>query len=245
MTAQSLTSPFQFHAREIVLPMALGIGLGSAAFIPDLLEESAAPYATPFFSSGFAWGFIALLAGYAARRQKSSIAAGATAFTIAVIIYYGLILVVSQRWYIDPSSTEDGLPTSRGLLSVGRSIGFWTFSAIIGGGVLGWLGWAARHAATRLGSAVIGITLGLLTGEGLFTLIYVKSIWLGPLDAFDLSRLVPSLVQILFSAMAIALMVSFRKQPVVWWVAILVGITSILVNILVWYAVLKIRIIIY
>ncbi len=41
------------------LPVALGAGLGVAAYLPDLLDDSVAPYANPLFSSGFAWGLVA------------------------------------------------------------------------------------------------------------------------------------------------------------------------------------------
>jgi len=234
--------PSQLHAWGIVLPAALGAGLGLAAYIPDMLEESAAPYATPFFSSGFAWGFIALLAGYMTRRQKISITVGGATLAIAVITYYCLILFVSQRWYINPSDTEDGLASSAGLLSVGRSIGFWVVGAIIGGGIMGWLGCATRHAPAWQGSVLLGVTLGLLTGEGVFTLIYVRSIWLGPLDAFDLSKLVPSLAQIVFGLGAVAFMASLRKQPIARLAVSAAGTASVVANVLLWYAVLSIRI---
>ncbi|HEX5540852.1 MAG TPA: DUF6518 family protein [Micromonospora sp.] len=227
---------------EYVPSAALGVGLGLAAYIPDTLNDSGAPYVNPFFSSGFAWGFAALLAGYMARRQRVSVVAGGATLAIAVIAYYSLILFVNQRWYVDASNTEDGLPSSAGLLSVGRSIAFWALAGVSGGGMMGWLGWTIRQASAHRGSTALGAALGLLTGEAVFTLIHVKSIYLGPLDTFDLSKLIPSLIQITLAVIAVAIMVILRKRSINWRVAIVVGATSVALSALLWYAVLTVRI---
>lgn len=241
MTARSMTLRKQLHTREIVVPAALGIGLGLAAYIPDMLDDAAAPYANPFFSSGFAWGFIALLAGYLTRRERASIAVGGATLTFAVITYYCLILFVNQRWYVDALNSEDGLASSAGLDSVARSIAFWVFGAVVGGAIMGWLGWASRETSARRSSAVLGVILGLLTGEGLFTVTYFGFFYLGPVDAFYLSKLIPAIVQIMLGVIAVVLTAIVGKQPTAWRLTAGVGAVSVVVNVMLWYAVFSVR----
>ncbi|MGI5180282.1 DUF6518 family protein [Dactylosporangium sp. CA-152071] len=222
------------------LPVALGAGLGVAAYLPDLLDDSVAPYATPLFSSGFAWGLVALVAGYTTRRPRSSIVAGAAALTTAVFVYY-LLVVAGQRWYVDASSSADGMATMAGLRSVGRSVVFWTAGALIGGGMLGWLGHVVRHAPASPGSAAIGVTFGLLSGEAIGIPLVYSSVWDAPLDPFSLAKLVPSLAQLVLGVATVAVLTRIRDRPTMWRLTVLAAAASVVVNVTLWYVLLTVR----
>ncbi|MET7396835.1 DUF6518 family protein [Dactylosporangium sp. NPDC005572] len=217
------------------LPVALGACLGVAAYLPDLLDDSVAPYANPLFSSGFAWGLVALVAGYARRRPRSSIVAGAAALTVAVFVYY-LLIVAGQRWYVDALSSADGMASMAGLRSVGRSVVFWTAGALIGGGTLGWLGHLVRHAPASPGSAAIGTTLGLLSGEAI-SIPLVYNAW----NTFSPTRLVPSLTQLILTVATVAVLTRIRDRPTIWWLVVLAAAASVVVNVILWYVLLTVR----
>ncbi|MFY1637421.1 hypothetical protein ACN27F_29825 [Solwaraspora sp. WMMB335] len=196
-----------------------------------------AAYMNPFFSSGFSWGSAGLLTGFLASRPKSSVLAAGGTLATAAITYYVLILLVGQRWLVRPSDIETDATSSAGLLSVGRSIVFWTVVGLIGGGLMGWLGWSIRHSPVRLGSAVLGLSFALLVGEGVFTLINVQSIYHGPLNSFDLSKLVPALTQIVLGVVSAGYAIRTRRLPVAWPVVGTVGLASLAASVFIWYAV--------
>jgi len=166
--------------------------------------------------------------------------AGVT-LAIATVTYYSLVLFVSQRWHVDPSNLEPGAASSAGMLSVGRSFVFWTVGGLIGGGFMGWLGWAIRDAPIRLASGGLGVSFALLIGEGVFTLIHVRSIYQGPLDSFDLSKLIPSLIQIVLGTLSVGFAASLRRQPMSWRISGGIGAASIVASVLLWYALSAMR----
>ncbi|GIH08205.1 hypothetical protein Rhe02_62720 [Rhizocola hellebori] len=215
--------------------IALGITLGAAAFLPDLMSDAAAPYATPLVSSGFAWGVVALYAGHTAKTPRSAAVTASAVLILATIVYYGLILFVSQRWMISAENSEDGLPSYAGLHGLVRTFALWMICGAAGGAVIGSLGHAMRVGQTRLGSVAAGLAAGLLAGQACFTLVFVRSIWSGPLDAFDLSKLVPSLAQILLTATVMALLLAphWRAMSIRWFG--LAAAASLTVSILIWY----------
>ncbi len=213
----------------------MGLALGCAAFIPDLMTEQAAPYATPLVSSGFAWGCIALITGFQFRRPETAALAGIGVLMLATITYYALIVLVSRRWDVD-AELSTGAPYS-GLWSVARSTGLWLAGSACGGAIMGILGYLIRKARPGLASAATGLAAGFLGGEAFFTLIRVRSVWIGPLTQFDLSKLVPSIAQLALTAMAITLLIRKRSERTQTPALLLALLASLAVNILVWYLV--------
>lgn len=224
----------QGSSLKAIMCAAVGVGLGAVAVIPDVSGEHLAAYLNPFFSSGFAWGFAGLLTGSVASRAAASPKLAGLTLTIAVITYYGLIVVIGRRGWGDPVYAELDIGPSAGLSSVGRSLLFWAASAVVGGGFIGWLGWLARNSSVRLGSAAIGVSFALLCGEAVFTLVHVRSIYQGPLDAFDLGKLVPSLVQIVLAFLGIGVVLRLRRQPVSRRLVAGVGAGAVAASVLLW-----------
>ncbi|MGI5238873.1 hypothetical protein [Dactylosporangium sp. CA-139066] len=118
---------------------------------------------------------------------------------------------------------------------------FWIAGALIGGGTVGWLGHVVRHAPASPGSAAIGATLGLLSGEAVSVPLVYSSVWDAPLDPYSLARLVPSLEQLVLGVAAVAVLTRLRDRPRMWRLTVLAAAASVVANVILWYVVLTVR----
>ncbi|MEV6343822.1 hypothetical protein [Actinoplanes sp. NPDC051851] len=191
------------------LVIVAGCAVGAAAFGVDYASGLSAKILTAATSSGFAWGLMALLAGYAnARRAVIAASAGAGSLLAATGTYYTLILFVSQRWRV--GTTESGSSGAMdGLMSVARTASFWVVGSLLAGVVFGLLGRLIRHASPRRSAVLIGGLFALLSAQGWNNLAFHR-IWL-TMDEFGVGVLVYAVSIVVFSALAAALLITLTN----------------------------------
>lgn len=150
--------------------------LGSSAFVADFVDGPAGRVMVVLTSSGFAWGLAGFLVARATPYGRAGAAVGrATGLLVtATVVYYALILVGTRRWMAGGVVTE-------GLLDVGLMTALWVAGSIVGGAVLGVLGWLVRRAGEPgreqpglmarngpvIAAGALGLACGLLAGQGL------------------------------------------------------------------------------
>lgn len=136
--------------------LAGGLSLGVLAVAADLLPDGSAvrAVATPVLSGGLSWGLGALAAGALARRAVRAALAGGLLLVVAVVAYYAAVLAF-------------GLRTEAGGRAVLLAASVWLGLALVGGPILGLLGWVARHGAPNPSAAAVGVLAGALMSQGL------------------------------------------------------------------------------
>lgn len=161
----------------------------------------------PAFSSGFAWGVVALAVSYHALTLRSALVAGVGTLVLATLTYYGLVGSLSRQWLSD---SGPALP-AEGLSSVTRASAFWLVGALFGGLGLGLLAHVVRMGTVRNASVALGIAFGLLTGEAIYAIFHVVFIWVGPVGSLVWARLGAAAVQLLLAAVVAFLL---HRPPV-------------------------------
>jgi len=229
-TVHSGTSarPAQHNARRVFLTAA---ALGTAAFLSDLVPGTPGAVLLTLTSSGFAWGVTALFAGFRQKTRGSAVLAGTATLLIATVIYYFMILVISQRWrggYFQDGSSAD----VSGLLSVGRAAAFWAIASLCAGPLLGFIGWKARAGSDRESALIIGAAFGLLSANGFHTLIFqTPGIRLGEVGVhFLLSRL----LTIILSAIATLYLLRRRRISPATGTFVISAVLSVFAGLLLW-----------
>ncbi|MFI7649743.1 DUF6518 family protein [Micromonospora sp. NPDC049460] len=197
-------------ARRELSPLLAGVALGMAAFAADLVPEAVGRFLVPAFSSGFAWGVVALAVSYYAPTLRSALVAGVGTLALATLTYYGLVASLSRQWL---SGSGSALPPD-GLYSIARASAFWLAGALFGGLVLGCLAHVVRVGAARNASIALGVAFGLLTGEAAYAIFHVVFVWVGPMDSFVWARLGAAAVQLLLAAAAALVALRLRRRSV-------------------------------
>jgi hypothetical protein len=196
--------------RQVLSPVFAGVALGTAAFSADVVPEAVGRFLVPAFSSGFAWGVVALAVSFFAATLTSALVAGVGTLVLAALIYYGLVVLLSQRWYYGSSgSGPEGVASLDGLSSVMHASAFWLVGSLFGGLVLGCLAQFVRVGSTRSASIALGVAFGLLIGEAAYAVFHAVFIWVGPVDSFVWARIESAAVQLL---LATAVLVTVRLR---------------------------------
>ncbi|MEO3776031.1 hypothetical protein ABGB16_04070 [Micromonospora sp. B11E3] len=221
-----------------VLPSLLaGVALGVAAFTADLVPEAVGRFLVPAFSSGFAWGVVALAVSYCAPTFRSTLLAGVGTLVLATLVYYGLVASLTREWLSGsgPALSPDGLH------SVMRASAFWLAGALFGGLVLGCLAHVVRVGTVRDAGIALGVAFGLLAGEAGYVIFHVVFIWLGPVDSFILGRLGAAAVQLLLSAAVVLAALRLRRPSVSMWVFLVAATVSTAASIASWHLITSVR----
>jgi hypothetical protein len=199
---------------SLLLPAA-GVPLGVLAFLGDELPDPMGPIVLTLTSNGFAWGAVALVAGYLVRRARRAPVVATVLLIVATLVYYGLILVVSRRWSggtLDDGSSADAY----GLMSVARAAGFWLLISVGAGLVLGGLGHLVRSGPRQRSSAAAGIAFGMLAAEGLSQLSHD---YYGPIpDGFVQAIVMSNAVTVVLSLVVTVALLAFRGSGRSWWI---------------------------
>jgi Family of unknown function (DUF6518) len=229
-------------SREIVPPLLLGIGLGVAAFLPDLLAEDAAQLLTPVVSSGFGWGMAALFIGFFARRTQSAALAGVSTLVLATVTYHFLTVVTSPRWDLHPADIEGGeTGVSDVLASVTPALVLWLAVSLCGGAVMGLLGHTITRGKAHQASIAAGVAFGLLAGEGTYTLFHTVFIWVGPIDSFIWNKVLSATMQLLLAALATVLALSSRRPTRSWSTFLIAATASAAASTVLWHLIQSAR----
>jgi hypothetical protein len=129
------------------LALLIGIAIGAGTSIGqahlNLPWSSLVNSASPWLLGGF-------LAGALQQRIRTGIAAGLLACVSEVVAYYAV--------------TE-----ARGYAASNGEIAFWVVSALIGGPLFGWGGWAWRHGAAQFRPLGAGLAGGTFLAEAIGT----------------------------------------------------------------------------
>jgi hypothetical protein len=238
----SISATFRLAGRMALVPLALGIGIGVAAFVPDIVDSSAAELLLPVVSSGFAWGLAALLAAAFANSRSTAILSGVGVLWLATITYYSLIVFVSRRWYHGVDSFEGGrFGQWSGLVSVARSAGVWLLASVCAGVLLGILAYAVRHGTARSGTISMGISFGLLAGRGVYHLFHITVLWVGPFDSFARGKLYLALIEVLLVVVSLAVVFWVRRKTTSPSLLALILVPSVVASAAAWYAIEMVR----
>lgn len=85
--------------------------------------------------------------------------------TLATLLYYLLVLLVSRRW--SGATLEDGSSADlHGLRSIAIMTTVWLAGSFVAGAALGLLGHVVRFGRESRAAVAAGLTCGLLSGEG-------------------------------------------------------------------------------
>ncbi|WP_320066551.1 DUF6518 family protein [Micromonospora sp. RTGN7] len=223
--------------REVLPPVFAGVALGMAAFTADLVPEAVGRFLVPAFSSGFAWGVVALAVSYYAPTLRSAFVAGVGTLALATLTYYGLVASLSRQWLSD---SGPALPPD-GLYSVTRASVFWLAGALFGGLILGCLAHVVRVGAVRDASIALGVAFGLLAGEAAYAIFYVVIIWVGPVDSFVWARLGAAAVQLLLAAVVACFALRLRRLPLSLWLFLMTATVSTAASAASWHLVESVR----
>ncbi|MEU8076610.1 hypothetical protein AB0B31_14285 [Catellatospora citrea] len=197
-----------------LLLSALGVPLGTLAFLGDELPEAAGRIVLTLTSNGFAWGTAALVAGYLVRRARRAPVVATALLLVATTVYYGLILVVSRRW--SGATLDDGSSADvHGLLSIARAAGFWLLLSVGAGLMFGSLGHFIRNGPRHLSSAASGLAFGMLAAEGLYQLSH-DYYWPVTND-FVRAIVVSNAVTVMLSLVVTVALSASRRARGSWW----------------------------
>ncbi|MEU7928520.1 DUF6518 family protein [Micromonospora sp. NPDC049801] len=221
--------------REVLPPVFAGVALGVAAFAADLVPEAVGRVLVPAFSSGFAWGVVALVVSYYAPTFRSALVAGVGTLALSTLTYYGLVASLSRQWLSDSAPPPDGLG------SIMRASAFWLVGSLVGGLVLGYLAHVFRTGTTRNAGIALGVALGLLAGEAAYTVLFIAFVWVGPMDFFVWTRLGAAAVQILLAAAAALVALRLRRPPVSPRVFMMAAAVSTVASIASWHLIESVR----
>lgn len=137
----------------LIAALLVGALLGALAVLIDEVPVERARLFLAFVSTGLSWGAAAIMLGAASRERVVAGVAGLVVLGAAVGTYY---LLNHQMGLRDT--------TGQALLRAGQ---LWGLAALIGGPVLGSLGWSMRFGNRQEGSIALGVLCGLLLGQGL------------------------------------------------------------------------------
>lgn len=228
--------------RQALPPVLAGVALGVAAFSVDLAPEVVGRFLVPAFSSEFAWGVVALAVSYFAATFRSALVAGVGTLVLATLIYYGLVVSLSRRWYHGSSSSgPEEVVSLDGLTSVARASAFWLVGALIGGLVLGCLASVVRVGSARNAGVALGAAFGLLTGEAAYAIFHALFIWVGPVDSFVCARIGSAAVQFLLAVVAALVALRLRRRLVALWVLLMAAAVSVTANVAIWHLIELVR----
>ena len=137
----------------VSVALAIGVSLGALAVVVDEVDFRGARVILLFVSTGLSWGAAAILVGAFSRQRAMACVAATVVLGSAIAAYYGL-------------NQSLGLRDAPGaaLLSEAR---LWGIAAVVGGPILGFLGWTYRFGERRASSIALGALCGLLLGQGL------------------------------------------------------------------------------
>lgn len=222
--------------------MFAGVALGTAAFSADLVPEAVGRFLVPVFSSGFAWGVVALAVSFFAATLTSALVAGVGTLVLATLIYYGLIVSLSQRWYHGSNgSGPEGAASLGGLSSVIHASTFWLVGSLFGGLVLGCVAYVVRVGSTPNASIALGVAFGLLTGEAAYAVFHAAFIWVGPVDSFVWARIGSAAVQFLLATATVLVTVRLRRRLVSLRVLLLTAAGSTVASVAIWHLIESVR----
>ncbi|GAB4057272.1 DUF6518 family protein [Catellatospora paridis] len=197
-----------------LLLAALGVPLGTLAFLGDELPDAVGRIVLTLTSNGFAWGTAALVAGYLVRRARRAPVVATVLLLVATTVYYGLILVVSRRWSggtLDDGSSADAL----GLQSIARAAGFWSLLSVGAGLMFGSLGHLVRNGPRQRSSAAAGLAFGMLAAEGLYQLSH--DYYWPVTDDFVRAIVVSNAVTVVLSLVVTVVLLASRRGRGSWW----------------------------
>ncbi|MEU8328020.1 DUF6518 family protein [Micromonospora sp. NPDC048839] len=221
--------------RKVTPPVLAGSAMGMAAFIADLVPETVGRFLVPAFSSGFAWGMVALVVSYYVPTLRSALAAGVGTLALATLTYYGLIASLSRQWLSGSAPPPDGFG------SIMRASALWLAGSLFGGLVLGYLAHVFRTGTTRNAGIALGVALGLLAGEAAYTVLHMAFVWVGPMDSFVWTRLGTAMVQLLLAAVAALVALRLRRPPVSLRVFLMAAAVSTVASIASWHLIDSVR----
>jgi hypothetical protein len=204
-TGNAVETPKHYVRTVLLTSVALGI----AAFLSDLVPGRPGAVLMVLTSSGFAWGLTALLVGFRQNTWQVAVLVSTATLLIATIVYYAMILGLSQRWRggnLQDGSSADFIS----LLSVGRAAAFWAIASLCAGPVLGFIGWKIRVGSERQSSILVAASFGLLTAESFYTFIFRASLQ-EHLQYFGEQFKQPAFFTIVLSAIAAFYLLRRRK----------------------------------
>ncbi|MEU4476183.1 DUF6518 family protein [Micromonospora sp. NPDC023888] len=220
---------------EVLPPVLVGVALGMAAFTADLVPEAVGRFLVPTFSSGVAWGVVALAVSYYAATLRSALVGGVCTLAVATLTYYGLIASLSRQWLSGSAPPPDGLG------SIMRASAFWLVGSMLGGLVLGHLAHVFRASTTSNAAIALGVAFGLLAGEAAYVILYVAFVWVGPMDLFVWTRLGTAAAQLLLAVAAALVALRLRRPPVSLWAFLMAAALSTVASIAGWHLVESVR----
>lgn len=138
------------NASALLPSTFVGLVLGGLAVFVD--EATLPNVVVVLSSSGLSWGAGALLMGALSPTMRWSSIAGATTLVVAVVAYYSINHLFGIR-----AATGDALSRA-GLI--------WTAVGVVGGSVLGGLGWYLRFGDDGKRGMTAGALSGILMGQG-------------------------------------------------------------------------------
>ncbi|WP_199513123.1 DUF6518 family protein [Nucisporomicrobium flavum] len=219
----------RYNGRAVLLS---SVALGIAAFLSDLVPGTLGAILLTLTSSGFAWGMAALLLGFRQNTWRAAALAGAATLIIATVVYYAMILGISQRWR--GGSLQDGSSADYiGLLSVGRAAALWTMASLCAGPVLGVIGWKIKVGSERQSSILIAASFGLFSADGFDAMIFRTSLR-EHLHNFGVQFVQPGFLTIVFSALAAFYLLRQRGIRATTVTFIASAILSVTLSILLW-----------
>ncbi|MET8462867.1 DUF6518 family protein [Micromonospora zamorensis] len=224
----------------VVCSVLAGVVTGVAAFAADFAPDPAGRILLAIASSGFSWGLVAFIVGYFAPARRVAATASVGALALAVITYYVLILLLSDRWRQPLGSSS--VSKLDEFSPVMRAAAFWMLGALLGGLILGCLAQLARAGCPRNSGIAFGVAFGLLAGEAIYTIFYFAFVWVGPLDSFVWARLQPAVLQLLLAAAATSVALWFRRGTLFFPAAIAAGAISTTASVAIWHLVQTARV---
>ena len=142
---------------------AAGLLLGIAARSLDLLPPPWMWELAGLVSSVGSWGLFAVVVGFIAASRKRAAIGAATGLAIASLVYYALSFA-GGRWQTQFSEAFSDVPDPQaGLNVLVRSLALWLAASLIGGPVLGIVGWVIRHATPRASALIAASATVLLS----------------------------------------------------------------------------------
>jgi len=143
---------------------AAGLLLGIAARSLDLLPPPWMWELAGLVSSVGSWGLFAVVVGFIAASRKRAAIGAATGLAIASLVYYALSFA-GGRWQTQFSEAFSEAPDPQaGLNVLLRSLALWLAASLVGGPVLGLVGWVIRHAPPPASALVAAVGAVLLSG---------------------------------------------------------------------------------
>jgi hypothetical protein len=162
---------------SLVVAVGVGAVLAGLAVVVDEVALPASALLIAIFSTGLSWGVAAAGMGAVAAGRAAAATSGLLVLVTAVGGYYLINFLFALR------DTSGSALLRAGLL--------WGIAALMGGPILGLLGWHTRFGDDRQRSVAYGVLAGLLLGQGLrWALRY----GLSPHPVFTTALVVPLLI---------------------------------------------------